>query len=440
MLRTTVPLVPAFVLVVCTGLSAQDWPSFRGPRGSGVSLTATPPATWNVSTSANVAWRTPIAGLGHSSPIVWGDRIYVTTAVSDVAASRSLKLGDSDQTGIDAAKDMVPHRWQLMALDRLSGKVLWTQSVHQGIPRVKRHVKASHASATPATNGKIIVALFGSEGLFAFDPSGKELWRQDLGVMSVGLADDPTYEWGPASSPVIHGNVVIVQNDRYRDSFLIAFDLPTGKEIWRSGRDELPAWTTPLVHEGGGQQPTIVTNSPRFIRGHDLGTGRERWRLQDPEGEVKVSTPVAAGDLAIVTGGYPAAGRPIYAIRVSDGSLAWRVDRGSPYTSTPLVHEGLLYIVTDNGILSAYQVSDGQRVYQQRLSPGAGGFSASPVAAGGRLYLASEDGKVFVVRTGRTFELLAANDMNEVCMATPALSGDLLLVRTQGHLYALRGT
>jgi outer membrane protein assembly factor BamB len=405
-----------------------------------VSLTATPPATWNVSTSANVAWRTTIAGLGHSSPIVSGDRIYLTTAVSDVAASRSLTLGDVDQAGIDPAKDMVPHRWQLMALDRLSGKVLWTRSVHQGIPRVKRHVKASHASATPATNGKVIVALFGSEGLFAFDPAGKELWRQDLGVMSVGLADDPTYEWGPASSPVIHGNVVIVQNDRYRDSFLIAFELATGKELWRSGRDELPAWTTPLVHEGGGPQPTIVTNSPRFIRGHDLATGRERWRLQDPDGEVKISTPIAAGDLAIVTGGYPSAGRPIYAIRVSDGSLAWRVDRGSPYTSTPLVHEGLLYVVTDNGILSAYQVSDGQRVYQRRLSPGAGGFSASPVAAGGRLYLASEDGKVFVVRAGRTFELLATNDMNEVCMATPALSGDLLLIRTQGHLYALRGT
>jgi outer membrane protein assembly factor BamB len=440
MLCTTLTLVPTFVLVLCTCVSAQDWPSFRGPHGSGVSLTATPPATWNVSTSANVAWRTPIPGLGHSSPIVWGDRIYLTSAVSNAAVSRSLTLGDVDQAGIDPAKDMVPHRWQLMALDRLSGKVLWTRSVHQGLPRVKRHVKASHASATPATDGKVIVALFGSEGLFAFDPAGKELWRQDLGVMSVGLADDPTYEWGPASSPVIHGNVVIVQNDRYRDSFLIAFELATGKELWRSGRDELPAWTTPLVHEGGGPQPTIVTNSPRFIRGHDLATGRERWRLQDPDGEVKISTPIAAGGLAIVTGGYPSAGRPIYAIRVSDGSLAWRVDRGSPYTSTPLVHEGLLYVVTDNGILSAYQVSNGQRVYQRRLSPGTGGFSASPVAAGGRLYLASEDGKVFVVRAGRTFELLASNDMNEVCMATPALSGDLLLIRTQGHLYALHGT
>ena len=432
--------VPALVLVIDATAFAQDWPSFRGPHGSGVSPAATPPSTWNVTTSANVAWRIPIAGLGHSSPIVWGDRIYLTTAVSNSAASRSLTLGDSDQAGIDPAKDMVPHRWEVIALDRASGKVVWTRSVHQGVPRVKRHVKASHASATPATNGKIIVALLGSEGLVAFDVAGKELWRQDLGVMSVGLADDPTYEWGPASSPVIHGNTVIVQNDRYRDSFLIAFDLTSGKELWRSSRDELPAWTTPLVHEGGGQKPTIVTNSPRFIRGHDLSTGRERWRLQDPDGEVKVSSPIAAGELAIVTGGYPAAGRPIYAIRVGDGSLAWRQERGSPYTSTPLVHEGLLYIVTDNGILSAYQVSDGQRVYQQRLSPDAGGFSASPVAAAGRLYLASEDGKVFVVRTGRKFELLAANDMQEVCMATPALTGELLLIRTQNHLYALRGT
>ena len=433
-------LVPALVLVIDATAFAQDWPSFRGPQGSGVATAATPPSTWNVTTSANVAWRIPIAGLGHSSPIVWGDRIYLTTAVSNSAASRSLTLGDSDQAGIDPAKDMVPHRWEVIALDRASGKVVWTRSVHQGVPRVKRHVKASHASATPATNGKIIVALLGSEGLVAFDTAGKELWRQDLGVMSVGLADDPTYEWGPASSPVIHGNTVIVQNDRYRNSFLIAFDLTTGKELWRSSRDELPAWTTPLVHEGGGQKPTIVTNSPRFIRGHDLSTGRERWRLQDPDGEVKVSSPIAAGELAIVTGGYPAAGRPIYAIRVGDGSLAWRQERGSPYTSTPLVHDGLLYIVTDNGILSAYQVADGQRVYQQRLSPDAGGFSASPVAAAGRLYLASEDGKVFVVRTGRKFELLAANDMQEVCMATPAFTGELLLIRTQTHLYALRGT
>jgi outer membrane protein assembly factor BamB len=429
--------VTSFVMLTSVA-HAQNWPSFRGPDGAGVSANAQPPITWNVASSTNVVWRTPIAGLGHSSPVVWGDRVYVTTATADAPAAQSLKLGDSDRAGIDPANDMVPHRWQVLALDRATGKVIWTRAVHQGVPRVKRHVKGSHASATPATDGRVLVAMLGSEGLIAFEMNGTELWRKDLGRLSVGLADDPTYEWGPASSPVIHGNAVIVQNDRYRDSYLIAFDLQTGRELWRSPREELPSWATPLVHTQAAA-PTIVTNSPRFIRGHDFATGRERWRVEDPEGQVKVSTPVAAGDLAIVTGGYPAAGRPITAIRVSDGSIAWRLERGSPYTSTPLVYDGLLYIVTDNGILSAYQLADGARVYQQRLARDAGSFSASPVAAQGRIYLASEDGQFYVVRAGRTFELLATNDMNDVCMATPALSGALLLVRTKSHVYALRG-
>ena len=247
---TFLRFIPTFVLIAGVA-HAQDWPSFRGPQGSGVAASARPPLTWNVESSANIAWRTAIPGLGHSSPIVWGDRVYLTTAVSDAPASQSLTLGDSDRAGIDAAKDLAPHRWQVMALDRASGTMIWTRTVHEGVPRVKRHVKASHASATPTTNGHVVVAMLGSEGLFAFDSNGKALWRKDLGALSVGLADDPTYEWGPASSPVIHGDVVVVQNDRYRDSFLIAFDLSTGKELWRSGRDELPAWTTPLVHTGG---------------------------------------------------------------------------------------------------------------------------------------------------------------------------------------------
>jgi outer membrane protein assembly factor BamB len=432
---TFLRIVTAFVMLGSI-VDARQWPSFRGQGTSGTVADARPPLTWNVDSSANVAWRTAIPGLSHSSPIVWGDRIYLTTALANAAAAQAVALGDSDRAGIDPAKDQVPHRWQLIALDRVSGKIVWTRDAHQGTPRVKRHVKSSHASATPATNGKVVVAMFGSEGLFAFDVSGTELWRKDLGVLAVGLADDPTYEWGPASSPIIHGSVVLVQNDRYRDSALMAFDLATGKELWRSTREELPAWSTPLVH-GQGATPTVITSSPRFIRGHDLATGRERWRIADPKGEVKVSSPVAAGELAIVTGGYPSAGRPILAVRASDGSIAWQQERGSPYTTTPLVHDGLVYVVTDNGVLSAYQVSDGTRVYQQRLGPAAGSFSASPIAANGRLYFASEDGVVYVVRAGRTFELLATNDMKEVCMATPALAGELLLVRTARALYAL---
>ncbi len=426
-----------FLLFGSAVVNGQHWPAFRGPGGAGIGPDARPPVTWSVESSQNVAWRTPVPGLGHSSPVVWGERIYLTTAIAPGPEAQSLALGDVDRAGTDPAKDLVPHRWQLVAIDKTSGKVLWARTAHEGVPRVKRHVKGSHASATPATDGRYLVALMGSEGLFAFDMDGRTLWTRDLGALSVGLADDPSYEWGPASSPVIAGDRVIVQNDRYKDSFLIAFDLAAGRELWRSSREEMPAWSTPLVHRTNART-TIVTSSPRFIRGHDIDTGRERWRLADPQGEVKVTTPVAAGDLVIVTGGYPPAGRPISALRVTDGSVAWRVERGSPYTTTPVVYQDLLYVVTDNGILSAYRVRDGSRVYQRRLSASAGSFSASPVAADGRLYLASEDGQVFVVRAGETFELLATNDMDEPCMATPAMSGEMLFVRTKSHVYGLR--
>ena len=187
-----------------------------------------------------------------------------------------------------------------------------------------------------------------------------------------------------------------------------------------------------------GARPTLVTNSPRFIRGHDPSTGKEVWRIPDGT-QVKVVTPVVAGDLVIVTGGYPTGGRPIFAIRAATGEIAWQLDRGSSYTPTPVVYQGILYVCVDNGVLSAYEVGTGKRLYQQRIATDAGGFSASPVAAGGRLYFPSEDGVVFVVRAGREFQLLARNDMREMCLATPALSGDLLLVRTRTHLYALRG-
>jgi outer membrane protein assembly factor BamB len=333
----------------------------------------------------------------------------------------------------------VAHQWQIIALDRQSGRIVWTRTVHQGVPRVKRHVKASHASATPATDGRIVVAMLGSEGLYAFDFNGKELWRKDFGALAVGLAEEPEYEWGPASSPVIYGDTVFVQNDRYTDSFIVALDLRTGKERWRARREERPGWSTPLVHVHE-DRATLVVVSPLFIRGHDVRTGKELWRVADSDGQVKVSSPIAAGELAIVTGGWPSAARPILALRARDGEVVWRQDRGSPYTTTPIAHDGLLYVLTDNGILSAYDIQTGTRVYQARLSRTAGGFSASPVIAAGRLYFTSEDGQVIVVRTGRTFEVLATNEMNEVCMATPALAGDLLLVRTKTHLYAFRNT
>jgi outer membrane protein assembly factor BamB len=429
-------------LLLSAALLAQNWPAFRGPGATGVAEAASPPVRWDISSATNVAWKTTIPGLAHSSPIVWGTRVYVTTAVP-ASGKPSVATGDSSKAGIDAASDMVSHTWRLLALDKGTGAVVWDKAVHDGIPRMKRHVKASHASATPATDGRYIVALLGSEGLFCFDMGGVQKWRKDLGVMDVGLVDDPTYQWGPASSPVIHGDLVIVQNDRHRDSFLAAYDLATGAEKWKVARQELPSWATPLVATRGGRAE-VVTNSPNEIRGYDPATGRELWRLADDATQVKVPSPVVAGDLVIVTGGYPAGGRPIYAIpagasgTLDAAKLAWRAERGSPYTGTPLVYDGIVYVCTDNGILSAYDAKTGARIYQNRVSPEAGAFSASPVAAGGRIYLTGEDGSIFVVKAGRTFELLAANPMNEILMATPAISGDMLIVRTLTHLVGIR--
>jgi outer membrane protein assembly factor BamB len=333
-----------------------------------------------------------------------------------------------------AAETRTPHAWRLYCLDRKTGRVLWERTAHEGVPRVKRHAKASQASATPATDGTRVVTMMGSQGLFAYDMEGRLLWKQDLGRLDVGYVDDPSDEWGPASSPVIHDGLVIVQNDRHKDSYVAAFDLATGAGRWRVGRDEMPAWSTPVVHRGARQ--TLVTNSPRFIRGHDPSTGRELWRIPDGT-QVKVVTPVVAGDLVIVTGGYPTGGRPILGIRAATGEVAWQLERGSPYTPTPVVYQGILYVCVDNGVLAAYDAATGRRLYQRRIAPGAGGFSASPVAAAGRIYLPSEDGVVYVVRAGRQFELLARNDMREMCLASPAVTGDLLIVRTRTHLVAL---
>jgi outer membrane protein assembly factor BamB len=430
----------ALTLASVTTAAAQQWPSFRGPDASGVEAAGQPPLTWDVAAGTNVAWRTPIPGLGHSSPVVWDDRIFVTSAVplpglgGDAGAA-------TDGTVILKKVGSIPtntrHAWRLYCLDRATGRVLWERTAHEGMPKVKRHAKASQASATPVTDGRHVVAMMGSEGLYAFDMQGAPLWAKDLGRLDVGYVDDKNEQWGPGSSPVIHDGLVIVQNDRHTDSYVIAFDVRTGQERWRVGRDEMPSWATPLVHRGA--RATVVTNSPKAIRGHDVATGKELWQVADGT-QVKVPTPVVFEDLVIVTGGWPPGGRPIFAIKAATGEIAWKLERGSPYTTTPIVYQGVLYVCVDNGVLSAYDARTGQRHYQRRIATDTGAFSASPVAAAGRLYLPSEDGVMFVVRAGRRFELLARNDMKEMLLASPAVIGDMLFVRTRTHLIALRGT
>jgi outer membrane protein assembly factor BamB len=431
----------ALFLVLASELEAQNWPQFRGPDGSGVADRQNLPLEWSVAEESNLLWRVPMEGLAHSSPIVWGDRVYLTTAVADTTGEPTLVLGDSDVAGIDPAPDMVAHRWELLALDKRTGAVLWHKTVHRGVPRLKRHVKGSHASASPATDGRNIVALLGTEGLYCFDMEGELRWRTDVGLLDVGYWGEPEYQWGAASSPLIFENLVIVQNDRQKDSFIAAYDLESGKEVWRAARDEKPAWSTPAIYRGEGGVE-LVTNGANWIRGNNPRTGEDLWKLSHGDLQVITPSPLVAGDRIVVTGGNPTGAQTTFAIRPgargdAQDHVVWTAERSSPYTPTPVAYDGILYVIVDNGILSAYDLATGERLYRTRLEVGAG-FSASPIVSDGKIYLPSEDGAVFVVRAGREFQSLARNEMGEPLMASPAVSEGTLFVRGTRHLFAIR--
>ncbi len=422
--------------------TAADWPQFRGPSASGVGSGTKPPIRWDATKGINLVWKADIPGLSISSPIVWGDRVYVTTAISSDTAQK-LRTGLYGDT--DSVDDRSPHQWKVMALDKLTGKLLWQQIAHAGVPKTKRHPKSSQASPSPATNGSVVIAYFGSEGLYAYSPDGKLLWQKDLGIQNAGWFFDPDSEWGAASSPVIYKNSVIVLCDRQKDSFIAAFDLKDGKELWRTARAEVSTWGTPTVVEGK-DRTEVVTNGSKAIRGYDADTGKELWTL-GPNSEIACTTPVAGQSLIFVTAGYPPV-QPIYAIRIgstgnltlqagkeSSDAIAWSKPRGGVYLPSPIVYGDQLYTLGNNGILTAYDAKTGNRLYQQRIEGDS--FVASPVAAGGNLYLASEDGDVFVVKAGPQYELVAKNPVGEPVLATPAWADDLLIVRGAKHLFAI---
>ena len=429
------------LLILPTTINAQNWPSFRGPNASGVAEGTNPPTTWDVEKSQNVLWKTNIPGLSHSSPIIWDNQIFAITAISSDPKSTY----NPKDRGIDLSTDETKHTWMIFALDKRDGRVLWTDKPYEGVPRAKRHVKATQANSTPVTDGRYVVALFGSEGLACYDLKGKLQWKQDLGVLNPGLWDDKESSWGHASSPIIYRDLVIVQADGHKQSFIAAINLKDGKQAWRVERNEITSWTTPTIYEGKNRVE-LIANGGRYIRGYDPMTGKELWRFADNNTEVKMQAPLIANDLIYITGGYPP-GRAMYAFRpgaVGDISLkageeknaflAWTTPKGSPYTPTPIVYGGQLYVMADNGVLSAYDAKTGENIYQQRLPTS---FSASPVAADGKLYLSSEDGDIFVVKAGRQYELLSRNTMGQAVMATPALSDGMLIVRVADTIYAL---
>jgi outer membrane protein assembly factor BamB len=443
--RTAGTRAPVRLARVAPESARGSWPSFRGPAASGVADGQNLPDRWDGKTGENILWRTPVPGLAHSSPVVWGDRVFVTSAVSsDPKATFCPGLyGDGD-----ASRDRSPHRWVLYALDKRTGKILWERTAHRGVPVDKRHIKSTYANSTPATDGRVIVAWFGSEGVYAYDVAGRFLWKVDLGRLNLGAYDIPTYEWGPASSPVIWDNLVILQCDTQDDSFLLALDAATGKTVWKTERDEIPSWGTPTVANTSAG-PVLVANASKFIRGYDPRTGKELWRL-GRSSKITAPTPVFAEDLFVVASGR-APERPIFVVRPADArgdltlpdgqdksqAVVWsRTGRGS-YMPTPLVYRGVLYVLANNGTFDAYDLRTGAELYRQRLPTVGSGFSASPVAADGKIYLSNEDGEIIVVAAGREFKHLGTNSMGELLMATPALSEGVMYVRSAAGLFAV---
>lgn len=424
MLRCGFGLLFAFLL------SAEDWPSYRGPQGSGVS-SGPAPLLWNADASAgpikNVLWRTPIPGLGHASPIVWGNRLYVSTAVR-TSGEAPLRVGLYGDGG--SADDNAEQSWKLYALDRSTGRIVWERTAKTGLPRAPRHPKATHANTTLATDGQHLVAFFGSEGLFAYDLSGRLLWQKDLGVLDMTPAADRTLSWGFASSPIIAGDQVIVQCDAKAGSFLAAYALADGKLLWKTDRTavSLGSWGTPGVFGD-----LIVCNGYPFVAGYDRNTGRERWRVK-AGGDVPVPVPFSANGLIYVAQAHGEAS-PLIAIR-PNGEVAWREERNGAYLSTPVAYQGQIYSVTSGGVLKAYNGLTGQKLYEQRLATGA--YTASPIAAAGRIYVVSEEGEVSVVAAGPEFRVLAKNGLGEIALTTPALADGTLYFRTRREIIAIR--
>lgn len=402
------------------------------------------PATWDAESGKNIRWRQPVPGLAHASPIVWGNRVYLATVVKP-GAKPQLKIGLYGDGASYAEKE--PHQWRLLCLDAATGKLLWNKPGHEAVPRLERHTKATQCNSTPATDGRHIVAMFGSEGLFCFDMNGEKLWRQDLGKLHAGPHDMPSLQWGFASSPILHDGKVVAQVDTISEQFLAVLDAKDGRELWRRPRKDVSSWCTPIVAERAGRTQ-IIANGWREIGGYDFETGQPLWWLSEG-GDVPVASPILAGDHVILTSGH-GKHRPMRAVRLdakgdiqppdismTNSAISWCHPRKGNYLQTPIVVGGLLWGCSNDGIVTCFDVATGNVHYEERIGGGGQGFTASPVAAGGRLFFTGELGDVFVLPASNQFSVLATNKLGGLCLATPAITGETILWRTTEQLLAV---
>ena len=437
---STVCLVVVLSWLPTKSRAADNWAQFRGPGAAGVSTNSGLPDAW--SAEERIAWKTPIPGRGWSSPIVWGNRIFVTTAIREGGQPGAAKKGLYFGGNRPVPKSV--HRYVVYCLDLDTGKIVWERQVHRGVPKHGHHLKNSLASETPVTDGERVYAYIGNVGLFSFDFEGKLLWSKRWESV-------PTrFGWGTAASPVLHGERIYLVNDNEQESFLVALDKKTGKRIWRVERDEKSNWATPFVWEKE-KRTEIVTPGTGKTRSYGLD-GELLWEFGGMSSHT-IPTPLAAHGLLFVTSGYiNTLTRPLFAIRpgatgditlgkdqTANEYIAWCRKKAGPYNPSPIVYGDYLYVLYDRGIIACYDARTGEEVYgKHRIGPGASAFTSSPWAYDGKLFCLSEDGDTFVIQAGPVFKLLGKNSLGEFCMATPAIVRDSLIIRTESRLLRIK--
>ena len=435
-------VVVAVVLSAVSVMGTENWPQLRGPGARGVSENAGLPLKW--STTENVEWKIEVPGRGWSSPIVWDSQVFVTTVVSEgetEAPRKGLYFG-----GEQKEAPRTRHQWVLISYDLESGKELWRGEAHAGTPSNPVHIKNTYASETPVTDGERVFAYFGNVGVFCYDLSGRKLW-----AVTNWPAVKTRYGWGSAASPVLHKERLFIVNDNEDGSFVVALDAKTGRELWRKERDEKSNWATPYIWENE-ERVELVTAGTKKVRSYDLD-GNLLWELSGMS-SIVIPTPFSAHGLLYVCSGYVGdKNRPVFAIKPGargDVSLAagetsneyvkWSLPIGAPYNPSPLVYKDWFYVLFDFGFLSCHDARTGEELFEkERIRPeGQTAFTASLWAYRDRIFALSEDGDTYVFEAGPEYRLLGKNALEEMCMATPAMAGDRLLIRTLGQLYSIR--
>jgi len=446
-------LLAALILSVHIGAGAGDnWPQFRGANAGVAADDPALPGTWNA--TENIVWKIDVPGRGWSSPIVWGNHIFITAAVNTKDTDEPLKPVPTytarsfggPMSGRDIGSSTDPHRWVVYDIDFRTGRIRWETTVRTAVPPEPKHQKNSYASETPATDGTRIYVYFGNVGLFAFDMNGKPVWSTPMGPFKVRTG------WGAAASPIVHKDRVYIVNDNDDRSFIAAYDARTGAEIWNVNRDEGSNWTTPFVWEHEGRSE-IVTAGTGKVRSYDLN-GKLLWTLTGMS-IIQIPTPLAAHGLLYISSGYPAdALRPVYAIRpgasgdislkkdeTASAFIAWSSPTLGTYNTSPLVHGDYYYTLFDRGLLACHDAKTGKEIYpRQRITTEAASFTASPWTYNGKIFAMSEDGDTYVMQAGSEFKVLGKNPLNEMTLATPAVSNGSVIVRTASKLYRIGRT